>query len=200
MPLDPDKITMGDLIDERRRGEEDLYKQFDAKMRVSVYRRMKRENFDSNTADDIAAIALVHFSRQLDSGFGKPSFKASDFFWRYSVRKAKNLQLKDSLKQRKAKCEIGSLDELQEEWGDAPQTGALKTDFRADLEQKRILEHCFSKFSPKIRTALVLYYIEQQTQAEIARQLKTNQGTVSRWLSKEVVELRNCLEENGYLE
>lgn len=61
------------------------------------------------------------------------------------------------------------------------------------------VDHAFNELPNDLREVLVLYFLEGRTQAEVARHLGRNQGTVSRAIERGVQALREALGARGLI-
>ena len=184
------KAEINKLVVRAQNGDRSAFEELYNEFRDRVFFFAKRTTGNADAAEDITSETFV---KALES-IGTLRVGESFVGWLYTI--AYNLcmaQLRDN-----SHIERFGSDEAQT---DAVESAALREpvmlpeDYAVSAETKRKLGEIIDSLSPDMRSAVILYYYEEQTIPEVAKALGTNEHNASQKLYKAKKRIRKGLEK-----
>ena len=106
--------------------------------------------------------------------------------WLYTVLRNRSLAiLRDEGQSEPTQMPLG--EEVANE-GESPEEAIAR------LSDAEALKHCLQKLEPKCRMAIALTYVHGRSHGELAGKLGLPPGTITSWLRRSLLTLRECLQ------
>lgn len=172
-----------DFVDAARRGDRGAFKLLYERYRDRVYNLAFYSLGDALWAEDVLQIIFLKIHR------GLPGFRyeaaLSTWIYRIAVNECQNQLQRSGARHVPLDAILGSDEEFDQ--SDQPDTQQL------ERERRQILRDAVMDLSPKLRSVVVLKYVEGLAYDEIAQVLECAPGTVASRLNRALSELETRL-------
>jgi RNA polymerase sigma-70 factor (ECF subfamily) len=171
------------LVDAARRDDRDAFKALYGRYRDRVYNLAFYSLGEALWAEDVLQIIFMKIYR------GLPGFRyeasLSTWIYRIAVNECQNQLQRQGPRYVPLDAILGSDEEFD--------TGELPDAAQLERERRQILRDAVMDLSPKLRSVVVLKYIEGLSYDQIARVLECAPGTVASRLNRALADLETRL-------